>query len=211
MCQNYKFNFKRELDTTELIKGGFALIGAIIIFCLITSVLKDVEIKKVQLELAKEFPNLIPSLKNNYTNQLSKDGDELTVLVVLRNKSTLPVEIESPEITIYDANNRNITNAVKSSDIDQFNGILSPASEYRITYNVLLNNSINTIDHKIELVYKAKLPKSLSNIYKQVYDDIPETEWGKVESAWSVDYKYKEQIYLINNNSIWKDWWLNPR
>lgn len=211
MSKVHKFELNRSLDSTELLKGLFVLIGAVIVFCTITTALRDVEVKEIQLSLAQELPKLIPNFRNNYTNQLSENGKEITVRAVLRNQSNLSSYLYTPTVQIFDKNDTEVTNAVISSDIKQLSGFLSPNSEYRVTYKVALKNSLVVDRHKIRILLKTDMPDSLKVVYRDLYSDIPDADWGSVESSWSVDYVYKEKLYPYKKNPIWLNWWENPR
>ncbi|MCJ8321548.1 MAG: hypothetical protein MJK12_18075 [Colwellia sp.] len=209
IIKNMRFNFSRELDTTELIKGIFTLVGVLIIFFTITLALRDVEIKKLQLSLAQELPKLIPAFRNNYTNQISEDGRHIEVRAILRNQSSFSAYLYNPTLQILDKNDVHILDAIVKSNISQISGLLSPMSEYKVSYKITLGEQFILDGHKIRILFKVEMPDSLKVIYQDLFENIPDANWGKVEEAWTIDYIYKEPVYV--NNPIWKNWWTNPR
>lgn len=206
-----EFELNRELDSTELLKGAFTLLGALLVLLTVTYSLRDVEVKKVQLSLAQELPKLIPNFRNNYTNELSADGKTITVYAILRNQSALPSYLYPPTVVILDKQENVIDGVIESSDIKQLNGILSPNSDYRVTYTLSLKDGFTTDGHIIRILFSMDMLNDLKTVYRDLYTDIPDTEWSSVEQAWTLEYKYEEQLYPHGTNDIWEGWWKNPR
>lgn len=208
-------SIKRELDPSEIFKGLVLFIGALIVFFSITLAEKNVAEKKVQLELARELPKLIPMLRNNYTNQVSEDGKYIGLRAFIRVASTLPTYIHVPIITLVLPEGDKLVNIgnekYEVKDATQFQGVFVPKSEYQITYKILLKENIDFEKVKIKMSYFTELPASLKTVYKDVYSDIPDSEWENIDKAWGMTYYYTEKIYKHNKNKIWKDFWVNPR
>lgn len=207
---------KRELDPSEIFNGVVVFIGAIIVFFSITLAETNIAEKKVQLELARELPKLIPMLRNNYTNQVSSDEKHIEVRAVLRVASTLPTYIHPPFITLVTPEGDSLVDIGEDKyevlDVDQFQGSFASKSEYHITYNIQLNDEIDFDKVMVKMSYLAELPNSLQTVYKDVYEDIPDSKWEDVsKAAWKMSYGYTEKIYRHNQNEIWDDFWENPR
>lgn len=206
------FNFDKNINTTEIIKGAFTLIGAIIVFVSITWVQMEISVKEIQLELAREFQQLMPMLRNNYTNQVSKDGRHIEIRVVLRIESTLPTYVFPPIISLLNSEGEEVLKEkYMIKDVNQFHGIFSPDSEYKITYNIEMEEGVDLSDLNLRMAFQTDLPESIKSVYSDVYDDVPDSQWENAYKAWSVEYKYNEKLYAFGQNPIWSTFWENPR
>ncbi len=222
-----KYSLKKELDTTELIKWGSAVIGGLAIFLVIT--LKDYELKKYEIlekeavliekagnQLLKGFElmkNYKPSIDVHYTNMLSEKADELHIRVYIKSTSKNDIYIFPPKLTLIDVEGNEIdTNLYKAGDIKSFKGSISPESSFQINYKIFLLNIDTDKIGNVQLDYEVQIDQLASapiKMYFEEYGSEKEKELFNVLN--SKKYIYRERVYAYAGNPIWNDFWENPR
>ena len=214
------YTLKKQLDTTELIKWSFAVIGACIAFYLVS--LKEIENDSARLSIERAkakkeaVENVIqyrPRLRIHYTNMLTKDGGHLNVRVFLESKSTQEIYIRPPKLDLFDKDGKLIPNTeYTSKDIESFQGFISPKMPFNISYKIgLISKKAKAVD-RIKLAYKVEADavsaKAMSDYLKTFKD--PEIDILASETTMK-KFTYGEAIYKYGKNSIWSDFWINPR
>jgi len=221
------FELKKELDTTELIKWGTAVIGGLIVFLVIT--LKDYELKKHQIneyvakqqeyaanqllkgfDIAKKYK---PNIKINYTNMLSANSKELLLKVYIKSNSENDIFIFPPKLSLLNNNGNEISsNLYVASDITSFQGSITPESSFQINYKISLNKVNLSSISNIQLKYEVQMDDTAAAPIKMYFEKFGSKEekelFGKI---YSKNYIYTERIYNFNDNPIWNDFWSNPR
>ena len=147
-------HFKKELDTTELLKWGIASLGAVIAFFLAQYTALQIEVAKIKKEALQEIVEYSPRARINYTNELQENRSTLQVRVYFVPKSKGELYIFPPALTIYDESGGVIPpDKYTAHDIGQFQGSFPPDEPYQITYNIELHESINLLPNKVKLEY----------------------------------------------------------
>lgn len=214
-------HFKKELDTTELLKWGIASLGAVIAFFLAQYTALQIEVAKIKKEALQEIVEYSPRARINYTNELQENRSTLQVRVYFVPKSKGELYIFPPALTIYDESGGVIPpDKYTAHDIGQFQGSFPPDEPYQITYNIELHESINLLPNKVKLEYTIQTAnidahpmiwysKELQNIPVIGSSEIATEDF--VQSFYSKKLIYKENIYQKGSNPIWNDFWENPR
>lgn len=214
-------HFKKELDTTELLKWGIASLGAVIAFFLAQYTALQIEVAKIKKEALQEIVEYSPRARINYTNELQENRSTLQVRVYFVPKSKGELYIFPPTLTIYDESGGVIPpDKYTAHDIGQFQGSFPPDEPYQITYNIELHESINLLPNKVKLEYTIQTAnidahpmiwysKELQNIPVIGSSEIATEDF--VQSFYSKKLIYKENIYQKGSNPIWNDFWENPR
>ncbi|MBL4765771.1 MAG: hypothetical protein JKX67_10945 [Colwellia sp.] len=215
------FHFKKELDSTELIKWIFAVFGVSTAFYLVS--LKEIEndSARLMIETAKAkkeaVENVIqyrPRLRIHYTNMLSEDGKSLNIRVFVESKSVQEIYIRPPNLSLLNSNGNEIAkNGYSSNNIASFQGFISPQVPFNINYKVsLLSNAAREVD-SVRLIYQAEADnisaKAMSS-YLKTFND-PEINKLALDTVVAKKFSYKEEVYKYGNNDIWDDFWESPK
>ncbi len=216
------FVFKKELDTTELIKWGMASFGAVIAFVALQYVNFQIEVAKIKKEALQEIIEYSPRARINYTNQLSDDGKVLTIRVYLVAKTKGELYIFPPTLSIFDEEGNEIPNDMyKADDIGQFQGSFSPNEPYLISYKIefsddafMMKPSTVCLQYRVETANIDSYPlfwfsKELEKLH--VIGGSEASNGYTMPSLTSKTLKYSEKIYADGDNPIWGDFWEKPR
>ena len=214
-------HFKKELDTTELIKWIVAAVGAVILFVSIQYKEFELKVAKINKEALEEIASYRPKARINYTNQLSENNKLLHVRVFFMPTSKYEVDVFPPTIQLFDIDNVLVpVNMYKAPDIGQFQGSFSPMISHQITYNIDISRvDVLKLSH-IKLKYEIQtndLDAYPLKYYSTVLSDVSGMSGSAlvlpdyIKNITSKIFTYSERIYQHNENPIWSDFWEKPR
>ena len=208
-----KFFFKRELDPFEIIKALIGVVAAVVIFFAITRSELDLAEQSGRLELAWQLPDLIPTVHNNYANQLSADGSTLEVRVYFRVTAKLPIYVHFPNFgLISPAGDTLAWEHYRLTGQKQFMGVYAPGSSYQLRYYLHPHDGYSLEGYRITMSYRTEVPSHIDEAYQRVFDDTPEKAWSYLaDSVMKFETSYEEQVYTYGSNDIWDDFFENPR
>ncbi|MDW3192644.1 MAG: hypothetical protein R8G66_09765 [Cytophagales bacterium] len=201
---------EKNIELADIIKSIVGLIGAVVIYFSIDMASVRIARNSYQLELVKELNVLLPTLDNNYTNELNETKDTLSIRVVIRVVSEMPSYIHTPRISLINKMDSTILDRSLFSVLDsaQSQGIYSPGIKNEITYHVKVDPSIDFEHLFIRAQFLSEIPNSILNRYERLLE---KDEWNNLKGSLSIDYGYTERIYNSGENPIWGDFFENPR
>ena len=196
-----------EIELKDLIQIILIIVGGILTYCLVNSVkTKNDTIRTKQL-LLKEIPALYPSLQINYTNQFNKNMDTLYIKVFMKNYGQFPVFVPSPNL--YLLSNMDTIWGYQAPNLFTTYGNLTPNQERKIEYIIY---GYNNIPDSIRMSYPVNLDKKIKEIYSEVLSE-SFSSMNNLDINWITKkrYDYFEKSYPYGKNTIWKDFFDNPR
>lgn len=208
-----KITISKEVNLLDIIKAIVGFVAAVFIYFAITQSEQEANVQSSQLELARQLPDLIPTVHNNYANQLSPDGHMLTVKVYVRVTAKLPVNIFYPRFDLIDAAGDTLAwSQYGITGQRQFQGIYAPGSHYQLSYFLFPKDSISLEGYKLHMSYRTEVPQKLQQAYRKVFYNTSDGEWAHIaESVMKFKSNYTQRVFANGTNPDWEDFFENPR
>ena len=195
------FTFKKELDTTDLIKSCVAIVGAILAFVFITSIQLKNENTKLNLELTKLIPNLQPHIQTNFTNEVDKnDPQTINLKLYLKVISNYYVYYFPPSIKIIKKGSKNTEYSGKYQIIggDLYEGLFSPGTEYNINYRIVVEDKINMNEYDIVADFDVDTDQSVQDAFAEVLRPLSHDVHSVIDELSFKKHKFRDKIYRTN-------------
>ncbi|MEP0262431.1 hypothetical protein [Dokdonia sp.] len=198
---------KTEIELKDLIQIILIIIGGILTYCFVNAItVKNDTVRTKQL-LLEEIPALYPSLQLNYTNQFNESKDTLYIKVYMKNYGKFPVFVPSPNM--YLLSQKDTLWGYKTPNLFSTYGSLAPGQERKIEYIVY---QYPEIPDSIRMRYPVNLDEEITKIYSEVLSEsLKSMSHENIDWITNKKYDYYEETYQHGDNTIWNDFFDNPR
>jgi hypothetical protein len=197
-----KFTWKKEIDTTDLIKIGIMIIGAILGFIFINQIqLKNEEVL-VKLELTKQIPKLQPFAQSNFSNRVDPDnGNKIEMKLYLKIMSDHYIYFFPPQIRLVRKNTEDdfYKGDIVYEGIKSYNGLFSPGTEYNIDYSLELpNKKIDFNNYDILFEFDLDTDDKIQKAYGKVFDYLGKDMNELIDNLSYKKHTFREEILFEN-------------
>ena len=202
MVKNY--TFKKELDTTDLIKSAITVLGAIFAFTYVTLTQLHNEEIRINLEQTKQIPKLQPFVQSNITNRVNPENNkEIEINLYLNIKSEHYLYYFPPTIKLVKKGTKTCyyTGKVIYKGIESYNGLFSPGTEYNIRYSIETpDEKIDTDKYELFLSFDIETDDKIQKAYAKVLSSLDEDITTLISDLSYKTHNFRDKIYLKNDN-----------
>jgi len=200
-----KFTFKKELETTDLIKSLVAISGAILAFYLITSIQLKNDNIRLKLELTKLIPKLQPHVQSNFSNLVNSDNSSaIDIKLYLKVLSDYYVYFHPPKVKLIKkgTDNEFYTGSYHVKGNNSYKGLFSPQTSYNINYQLVVDDrNIDFSMYDITFEFDIDTDQSIQNAFGKILNVLGENTLSEVDKLSYKTHKFRDQIY-VNNKSF---------
>ena len=199
-----KYTFKKELDTTDLIKSAITVLGAIFAFSYVTLTQLHNEEIKTNLELTKQIPKLQPFVQSNISNRINPDNkNEIEIKLYLNIKSEHYLYFFPPKISLVKKGTKNClyTGKVVYKGVESYKGLFSPGTEYNIRYSIETPDEVIDIkEYELLLSFDVETDDKIQKAYSKALNSLDDDITDLIDKLSYKTHTFRDRIYLKNKN-----------